>query len=239
MILYWAWPKDGSGHATRAAAVCRHLTSDVLVIRGNDDPKVNRALDHYGVPYTVMPERKDAVEFAMAHSGKLILDDTAGTILDKRASLYIWRTGRRSVPASSVPTVRIEGPNSLGPLLVLDESEILSKEDARDELGLPQGKFLTFGIPCTTRPGAIEDQPGIDFLLDRWPALKWLRGADHVVGTIGANLYGEVTYLGIPASWVIAPMTRDQNLRSETMPAMSHVPDAAKRLAGIIEGLKK
>lgn len=239
MILYWAYPKDGSGHATRAAAVCRHFDSDVLVIRGNDDPKVNRALDYYDIPYMVFPERKDATNFALEHKGKLVLDDNSGTVLDKHASIYIWRTGRKAMPTSAVPTVRIEGPNSLGPLLVIDESEILSKEEAREDLGLPQGKFLTFGIPCTTRPGAIEDQPGIDFLLDRWPAVKWMRGADHIIGTIGANLYGEVTYLGIPTSWVIAPMTRDQNLRSETMPAMGHTPDAAKRLAKIIEGLKK
>lgn len=239
MILYWAWPTDGAGHAVRAAAICRWLDEEVLVIRGTDDPVINRAMDHFEIPRIVIPSRQDAIRWAVNHSCQtLVLDDRAGTILDRKASLMIWRLGRPERPGRPMPVVRIEGPGAIGPVLMLTDEEILSKEEAREDLGLPQDKHLTIGIPSTSRPGLIEDR-GIDYLLTEWPALKWMRAADHIVSAIGANTYGEVNYLGIPVTWVTAPHARDQFARIDTLPRTVPVPNAAQKIAKMISELKR
>jgi len=237
MILYWAWPTDGAGHATRAASICRHFKEEVLVIRGTADPKVNKALEHFGIKYAVFTDKKEAIEFSLAHKAeKFVLDDAVGSALDKRATVHLWRVGRPSKPIPRVPCIKLEGPGSLWPVLMLDDDEILSKEDAREDLGWPQDKFLTVGITCTSRPGVVESQE-VDYMLDRWPALKWMRAADHIVGTMGANLYGEVHYLGIPATWLIAPHTRDQFFRAQATAIGQVTPEAALKVARIIEAM--
>ena len=55
-----------------------------------------------------------------------------------------------------------------------------------------------------------------DFMINPdkfWPALKYLRAADHVVGCIGANLYAEVKYLDLNVTWLKAPYSPDQAVR--------------------------
>ena len=234
-ILYWAWPADGAGHAVRAAAICRHLKSEVIVLRGTDDPKINRALDHFQIPYITIPSRADAIRFGLANPADLfVLDDGCGTALDQVASLYIWRLGRPDKPFRPMPKINIEGPGSLWPLLMLDDDEILSKEEAREDLGWPQGKHLRVGITSTCRPGVVEAQD-VDYMLEPWPALRWMRAADHIVGCIGANLYGEVNYLGLPATWIKAPHARDQSVRIYAPNKGAVIHDAARKVADIIE----
>jgi hypothetical protein len=79
-----------------------------------------------------------------------------------------------------------------------------------------------------------------DFMLtpDKWwPALKYLRAADHVVGTIGATLYGEVKYLGLEATWIKAPNAPDQAVRMFTGIDVAPSHNGAKRLAEAIDAL--
>lgn len=238
MILYWAWPTDGAGHAVRAAAICRHLTDEFVVIRGIEDPVLNRALNHFDIPYIVMPSRQDAMRWALGHSSQtLILDDAAGSVLDRKAKLYIWRLGRPPRPNRPMPTIRLEGPGAIGPVLMLEDDEILSKEEAREDLGLPRDKFLRIGVPSSNRPGLVETQR-VDYMLEEWPALRWMRAADHIVGAIGANLYGEVSYLGLPATWVMAPHVRDQSVRVGELPHVVRAPNAARKIAKIITDLQ-
>lgn len=237
MILYWAFPRDGAGHAVRAAAICRWLENDVVVLRGIDDPDINKSLDHFGIPYEVVENRHNAVRWAMERKGMmLVLDDRVGTPLDYQASLSIWRVGRPERPLRPLPRVRIEGPGALWPVLMLDDSEILSKEEARDELGLPQDEPIIIGIPSTCRPGLIEESKP-DYMLTRWPALRWMRAADHIVGAPGANLYGEVNYLGIPATWIKAPQARDQIQRLFNPLENTPVPGAARQIAKMIDDM--
>jgi len=239
MILYWAWPTDGAGHAVRAAAICRWIDEDVQVIRGTNDPLINRSLDHFGVPYKVIESRRDAMRYAIEHPSRtLILDDRCGTVLDRKACLVIWRLGRPERLPRPIPMVRIEGPGSVGPVLMLEDDEILSKQEAREDLGLPQDKFLRIGIPSTSRPGLIENMQ-IDYLLDSWPALKWMRAADHIVSAIGANTYGEVNYLGLPATWASAPNARDQSVRICDLPKTPPTKNAARQIAKMISELKR
>lgn len=237
MIVYWAYPQAGAGHAVRAAAICRWLDSDVLVIRGVDDPDINRSLDHFEIPYAFIETRREAEEIVKAiHPKTLIVDDRANSPLDEQAEMFIWRLGRPKRSHTGKRMIKIEGPDSIGPILMLEESEILSREEAREDLGIPQDAFIRAGVRSTDRPGIVEAQ-NPDIMLDRWPALKWMRAADHIVGCIGANLYGEVQYLGLPATWIKAPEVKDQAVRVYNPPKGPITPDAAKQVALIIEGI--
>lgn len=236
MIVYWAWPQAGAGHAVRAAAICRWLDEDFVVIRGTGNPDINHALDHFAIPYIVDENRDRAIQLVKNIGAKtVVVDDRANTNLDSLADILIWRLGRPTKSHRGIPMIKIEGPGSLFPVLMLEDREILSREDARDELGVTQDAFLKIGVRSTDRPGVVEALKP-DLMLDRWPALKWLAAADHVVGCIGANLYGEVQYLGLPATWIKAPQVKDQAVRIYSPPAASIVIDAAKQVAQIIEG---
>mgnify|MGYP000310999997 CR=1 FL=1 len=235
VIVYWAWPQAGAGHAVRAAAITRWLTSDVLVIRGTDNVDINRSLDYFDIPYVAIKSRAQAIEVVRAITPKtLVVDDRASGPLVPMADMFIWRLGRPTVSKSTKPMVKTEGPGSMFPVVMLDESEILSREEAREDLGLDQEAFIRAGVRSTDRPGVVEAY-GPDIMLDRWPALKWMRAADHIVGCIGANLYAEVQYLGLPATWIKAPAVKDQAVRIYNPPKASIIPDAAKRIAAMIE----
>jgi len=241
MILYWAWPPDGAGHAVRAAAICRHLRNEVLVLRGTDDPEINRALNHFGIPYIVHERKVDAAQWAVEkHRGDFIVyDDYPGISadLDRASDLYLWRMNRRDRMMVPTPKVSIEGPGSMWPLLMLDDDEILSKREARAELGIPQDRFTIIGIPSTARGGVVEaTEP--DFMLtpDKWwPALRWMRAADHIVGCPGANLWGEVAYLGLPVTWIKAPHAPDQSVRIKDVSNPSPRKGVARQVAEIID----
>jgi len=241
MILYWAWPPDGAGHAVRAASICRRLHNEVLVVRGSNDPKINRALDHFEIPYVVVNGKAQAAKWVMKHHSNdfIVYDDYPGTsqALDRAARLYLWRMNRRQRMSSPTPTVAIEGPGALWPLIMLDNDEILSREEARSELGIPQDQFTIIGVPSTARPGVVEAAEP-DFMLtpDKWwPALRWMRAADHLVGCIGANMYGEVAHLGIPVTWIKAPNAPDQAVRIKDTSNPVPQVDAARRVAEIID----
>lgn len=219
----------------RAAAICRWLDSEVTVLRSTDDPNINRALDHFGIPYKVFATRTEAVHFVEEVKPKtLVLDDRCNSVLDSYASLYIWRMGRPVKPRRPIPMVRIEGPGALFPIVMLDDSEILSREEAREDLGLPQDEPLTIGVPSTCRPGVVESA-NPDYMLREWPAIRWMRAADTIIGCIGANLYGEVAYVDLPARWIKAPNAKDQALRIWEMPQAPVMKDAAKHIATMIE----
>lgn len=237
MILYWAWPLDGAGHAARAAAICRHLTNEVLVVRGNGDPRHNKALDHFEIPYVVIEDRREAERLMMSRRDDfIVLDDSPFIQFRKWVNLYIWRLNRPD-RMHGTPTIRVEGSGSMWPVLMLEDHEILSREEAREALGLPQDRYTIIGVTSTARPGVVEaTEP--DFLLtpdNFWPALKYLRAADHVVGCIGYNLYAEVTYLGIDATWIKAPNNPDQAVRMFNPPRQEPQAGVARRLATIID----
>jgi hypothetical protein len=237
MIIYWAWPPDGAGHATKTAAICRHLKNNVLVVRGNGDPRINKALDYFDIPYVVIENRSKAENFVLSHRNDfIVLDDSPFVRFKNWVDVYIWRLNRpQKLPG--VPTIRVEGPGSLWPVLMLEDHEILDKHQARRELGIPQDRFTIIGVTSTARPGVVEaTEP--DFLLtpdNFWPALKYLRAADHVVGCIGYNLYAEVTYLGLEATWIKAPNSPDQAVRIHNPPSQTPQRGCARKVAEMID----
>jgi len=209
------------------------------VIRGTGDSAVNRALDEYGIPYVVFPHQTYAEKWVLAHESQtLILDGNCGSRLDDKASLYLWRLGRREHPNRPIQTIHLEGPRSRGPILLLEDKEILSRRAARKALGLPLKGELTLGIPSTCRPGVVESHP-MDHLLTEWPALKYMRAADHIVGCIGANLYAEVNYLGIPVTWIKAPNASDQSIRIVNQFTTPNRSGAAQEIAAVIENIHR
>ncbi len=240
MILYWAWPPDGAGHAVRAAAICRHLRNDVLVVRGTNDPRINMALDYFDVPYVVHESKQEAHKFVASRAGDfLVWDDYPNTPSDRLVNLYIWRMNRSERIRGSAPMLRMEGPGSLWPILMLEDDEILSREDARDALGIPQDQFTIIGVTSSARPGVVEATDP-DFMISPegfWPALKYLRAADHLVGCPGANLYGEAAYLGISVTWIRAPHAPDQLVRLSGRSASAPQPGVARRFAEMIDDL--
>jgi hypothetical protein len=235
VIVYWAWPQAGSGHAVRAAAICRWLDSEFVVIRGNGDPEINRSLDHFDIPYIVEKDKDKAFELVRNIGAKtVVVDDRANADVGRLASMFIWRLGRPLRGTRGKPMIKIEGPGSLFPVLMLEDREILTREEAREDLGLDQNAFIKVGVTSIARPGAVESL-NPDLMLEAWPALKWLACADHVVGCIGANLYGEVTYLGLPVTWIKAPEVKDQAVRIYDPPVSPITINASQKIAQIIE----
>jgi hypothetical protein len=213
----------------------------VLVLRGTDNPQINRALDHFEIPYVVHKNKALAARWVMANHANdfIVYDDYPGVsaTLDRASGLYLWRMNRRQKMMSPTPRVAIEGPGAQWPLLMLDDDEILSREEARSELGIPQDEFTIIGVPSTARRGVVEAAEP-DFMLtpDKWwPALRWMRAADHLVGCIGANLYGETAYLDIPVTWIKAPHAPDQAVRIKDTSNPVPVKDAARKVAEIID----
>jgi hypothetical protein len=67
--------------------------------------------------------------------------------------------------------------------------------------------------------------------------LRWMRAADHIVGTIGQSLYGEVRYLGLEVTWIKAPNAPDQAVRAFLGVSAEPVKNGARRLAQALDAL--
>lgn len=233
MILYWARPDHGAGHATRAAAICRWLDTDVTVIRGSDNPAFNRALDEYQIPYVVYKSEYEAVQFVKEVQPRLcVMDAYPKPMLRKISDVCIWRIGRGK--PVDLPTIAVEGPDSLFPVLLLKDDEILTREASRDALGLSQDDEWIFGVRSSGWRDCLKGQ-NHNYVIEEWPALKYLRGADHVIGAMGANLYAEVRYLDLPVTWRYSPNSMDQSLRKMAEPSGPIQRDAAQRVAMILD----
>lgn len=165
MIVYLA-PGSGRGHATRAAAICRHLTTEHVVLT---NPGFNEALDRYQVPYLTA----DTVEMpgiaAQFHPAYVIGDYNPGTVRFDAVcpSLTVWRLGRR-MHHGDIPQLRVEGVGGCWPLSLLEPDEILGRDDARQELGFTPGRRYVVAVPSASAPG-IAERFRHDYVLDRHP----------------------------------------------------------------------
>lgn len=228
-MICWIAPGGTAGHATRAAAIARHLETPVVVIVS---PGRSQALDESGVSY---------VEVAWADMAPTVADINAEFVIgdyDPAArglplvspDLWVWRLGRQR---TDLPTLAVEGPGACWPILLLDPEEILDRAAARAELGLDPERHIRMLIPGGTDGGWFMKIPH-EVTLERRPALRWLQAADLVIGHIGLNLWSEVTSLKIPARWMVRPDRPDQALRLGSVPPL-FVADAARRAASAIE----
>lgn len=217
MIAYWA-PGGGYGHATRAAAICRHL-ADVTVYR--DRSECNEPLDHHGIEVVVAPELP--VE---ARDADLVVWDAppAGAPFD---AVCVWRYGRE-LSRQSTFSIEHHTPHEIPqfwPVISLGPKEIHSRAEARRRLLANKREKLTVVVSSARWPHRIESAfrsvPSPRFITT-WPALPDLRGADVVAGAAGANLFGEVHHLGLDHRWAAA--CPDQKARLAVPP-----PDPARR----------
>lgn len=225
MIIYWAWPRSGAGHAMRAAAICRWLGPQVIVVRGINDHTLNRPLEAFEVQHICIPERAEAIEWVRQGKVRTIVVDDRLDGLEDLADFYVWKLGRPRPAPPGIHLLPIEGPGSFFPILGLTDDEILERFEARTELGLSPTTTMTFGIPSTSHPGLVEVHKP-DYMLTEWPALRYLRAADRLVGCIGTNLLGEARYLNLRTHWIAAPGEADQAMRLR-----EHNPTATQGMA--------
>jgi hypothetical protein len=217
------------GVSTRAAALCRALMtvdSDVTVYtHGSTVP-----LEHFGIPHETLRSGQ-----ARHHRwpGLVIADGPYRP--DVHADVWVWRRGRLRVPHPNV--LRVE-PDDTGaeyywPILALRDDEILSRNQARAELGWTGQKPRRVLVPSNS-----GDLPTTkhNATLSGFPVLRLLRAADHVIGAAGAALWAEVHHLGLPATWYA--VHGEQQRRIDTP---SHLwvpqPDATSRAVNYLRSL--
>ena len=214
----------GWGVATRAAAICRWLPDVHVYCSANTEP-----LELHGIPHTVAPPQDlVGVEF----DGFVIADGTYNPRF--RADAWIWRQGRDVPRDCYIVYVEPTGfeHQYFWPIVRFTDDEILTREQARDELGWDPDAVLTAKIP--SKSGTFDAEH--DVVLDRYPAMKYLRAADHVVAACGANTWAEVHQLGIPATW--HAVREEQHLRLTIPQSLwQPIPDASKAAAAYVERL--
>lgn len=229
MIIYYA-PGLEIGKPTRAAAICQYLDDPLVVITGDTE----LPLDYRGIPYRKFDDMLDAEDFINESDATYVISDTdhrmTGAIYKPHD--FVYRLGR--------PTDRslfsIEPPGSsvmCWPIVWLDDDEILSKEEAREDLGFGQTEYIEMAIDSLSQPLSVQRRWPNAYVLDRWPAVKWMRAADKLYGACGSNLWAEAAYLDIPAEWI--PVRSDHRFRMKAVrpPIMSNMArHAAELIAG-------
>ncbi len=228
MIIYYA-PGEGKGKSTRAAAICRSLDVVEVVTTFND----NEPLDRLGVPYKAFLTERECVNYLNTLENVYLICDVDKSHLKRLKIPYVsvYRFGRsQGEYMFSVDP----GPADLFfPIIHVDNDQILSREEAREDLGLSQTEHVEMAVRSVARPGIVESKFPNALLLDRDPAVRWLNAADKVQGAIGLNLYSEVTYLGLEAEWVA--LSPDQKVRNKVMPkappGLNRAHAAASRIA--------
>lgn len=146
-----------------------------------------------------------------------------------RADVWVTRFGYPD-PPRGVDVLHTEGPGSIWPIVLLDEDEILSRAQARAELDLDPAANIVALIPSVLFEVNRVHEPH-DLVFDRFPALRWLRAFDRIVGAPG-QLYNEAAVAGVPATWLEADATSRRTRAEQTPPPM--IPDAARIAAAWI-----
>lgn len=196
MIIYYT-RAPGRGHITRAAALARRQEEKTFVVHYSD---WTEPLDWAGIPHAksmFIPQEQ------RQQATKILIDGKD-----------FYRMGQCRTPHSS-DAIDME----TFPTILPFDHEILSREAARDALGLSHDDRVLFAVHNT-----FEDQ--ITRFADRAPGFKvihefpyplaiYLRAADAVVGNAGYNLYYETQKVKVPAFLVPADprQANDQILR--------------------------
>lgn len=229
MTAWWA-PGAGYGHATRVAAIARHMTG-VRVYR--DRAECNEPLDHYGIEWCVS-------DGPTVETGELLVwdappeDAPEGAVCVHKLTRAV-RDDRFTFSVEHSPP-----PNVLSfwPIISLPWNEIHSREAARKILDVGPDENVTLVVASARWPKRIEDafkNLGHVIVIDSWPALPLLPAADLVAGSAGTNLFAEVHYLGLSAVWAAA--CEDQQLRlAEPGPGPGPHPDQSMEAAGFLSG---
>lgn len=225
MIRYLA-PGRGRGHTTRAVSICRHLEHEVTIYATTHQREI---LDWSGLAYEIVTR---AEMLAVAHDTD---DPVIGDLpYNPHAHVdgWVWRLGYG--PRGPGPTLLTEGPGALWPIVLLLEDELLDRDTARAELGLPAEGALTCLVPNELHlPKRIRAH--YDYVLDRFPALRWLRAFDHVVGSPG-QLFNEAAAAGVPGTW-LSPYDLNSTWERANQVLPEKTPDAAVEAARWVENL--
>jgi hypothetical protein len=224
VIVYYA-PGEGKGKSTRAAAICRFLDVVEVVTTFND----NEPLERLGVPYKAFLTEGECIKYINSLESVYIICDVDASRLGKLRHPYrlVYRYGRNRSLDYLFAVDPLPNTKLIFPIVSVDW--VLTREEAREDLGIPQDEYLTLGVKSTSRPGKVEKKWPNAVMLDKEPAMRWMPAADKVVGAIGLNLYSEVKYLGIDAEWIA--LSPDQRMRLSRMPSFIGSGDQAKKAA--------
>lgn len=229
MTAWWA-PGAGYGHATRVAAIARHMTG-VRVYR--DRAECNEPLDHYGIEWCVS-------DGPTVETGELLVWDAPPADAPEGA-VCVHRYTRDVRPDRVTFSVEHDPPPgvpSFWPLICLPWRAIHTREAARKLLDVGPDENLTLVVASVVFPRRIEDafkNLGHVVNIDTWPALPLLPAADLVAGAAGYNLFAEVHHLGLSSVWAAA--SPDQHARlAAAGPGPGPHPDRSMEAAGFLSG---
>lgn len=236
MIVYVALGA-GRGHATRAAAVCRHLDNAATIVR--DLACFNEPIEAAQLGLHIVNGGQTIEALLELLDPSLVVWDAGGaTPALSCPVVYVWRHGRAAEPFGDI-NVSIDWPPPAGfedfwPILSVDR--FASRTRARQRLDVDD-EHVTLVLDSASHPydtrseftGPLEAKV-VEWA--RWPAADVLRGADVVVGAAGCNLWSEVHHLGLAAEWVA--LKPDQELRCAAGPAPMGQPDRSADLATLI-----
>ncbi len=278
-ILYYACG-GGLGHVTRAAAILRQLppsiTAQVLTTVATPYP-----LQLEGIPYHYLVEHEfpdNALQYLQHSSQKVLVLDVfpfglRGELRDILSLLpgkkvFIYRHVRaeyRAIIDSALPlfdlVIQAETADpallrpaiDCQPILLRDETELLSRAQAREilqatgdipvVLGVSTGErewtesFFAVLRKAVRRTGtgaqvalAAPGYAGVG-AVTYYPLLELLPGVDVVVGAGGYNLYQETRACGVPGIFLPQPRTVDeQEWRVRNSPTASCPEELEARL---------
>lgn len=243
MIVHVA-PGAGRGHATRAAAICRHLDNAASIVR--DVACFNEPIEAAQLGHHIINGGQTIEGLLEELDPELVVWDSGGAIPAFGCPVvYLWRQGRAVEPLGDV-NVSIDWPppdwfEDFWPVLSVDR--FASRARARQKLGVDDGKVI-LALDSASHPGRttdefaeriVEIEAGWSQTLiewSSWPAADVLRGADLILGAAGCNLWSEVHHLGIEAEWVA--VKPDQEARVAAGPAPTGRPDRSADLATLI-----
>ncbi len=257
-ILYYACG-GGLGHVTRAAAILRHLhpAITILVLTSVAEPY---PLIHEDLPFRyVAPDEyfsSTVIDIVSnSHPQVLLMDvfplglraeltEIIPKLMCKKVFIYRHvRADYRPIITSALPyfdqviLAETADPPLLveniacQPILLREVHELLSRESARQILGVTSNVPVVLGVSSTDNKWTETFFPilrkalsftGISTHLslaapgytgeeavNHYPLLELLPGVDVVVGAGGYNLYHEVHSCGVPAIFLPQPRTID------------------------------
>lgn len=223
MITYLA-PGRGRGHTTRAVAVCRHLEAPVRIVATTP---LTEILEWSGLAFDLTTRARIS---SAADRDDFVIADLPYTP-EVRADVWVTRFGYPEPPRGA-HVLRTEGPGALWPIVLLEPDELLERSDARQALLLEEHELVALVPSILFRLDRVR-RP-YDVVLDRFPALRYLRAFDRIVGAPG-QLYNECAAAGVAGDWICADSTTRRTRAEQTPPEFTSC--AGRVAAGWLESL--
>lgn len=195
MIVYYT-QAPGRGHITRTAALARRQEEDTFVVHYSD---WTEALDWAGIKH----QKSRYIPYEVKKQATRVLIDGRD----------YYRLGQCKCEHSDDAL-----DMDAFPVILPLENEILSREAAREALGITDERPVMFALTNLYNDSIeryLELVEGYNVITTLpYPASIHFKAADVILGNAGYNLYWETKLIGVPAFLVPADTkTTDQILR--------------------------